>query len=225
MRILLVEDNRVLAAGFAKHMTKHGLTVDVCETAEEALAATETVAYDVVLLDLGLPDADGTVVLSRLRERRSSVPLLVITARATIRDRIASLNAGADDYLVKPFDLDELVARVHALARRGRFSIEAGLKCGNLAFDASSREAVVEGKRVSLRRREAALLETLLRRQGNAVNKDALQASVYGFEEEIGSNSIEVHIHRLRRCLMEAGATANITTIRGLGYALREQDT
>lgn len=224
MRILLVEDNRALASRFAEHITKHGLTVDICETAEDALAATETADYDVILLDLGLPDADGTIVLKRLREKRSSVPLLVITARATIRDRIASLNAGADDYLVKPFDLDELVARIHALARRGRFSIDVGLKCGNLAFDASSREAVVEGRRISLRRREAALLETLLRRKGNAVDKDALQTSVYGFDEEIGSNSIEVHIHRLRRCLTEAGATANITTIRGLGYVLRELD-
>jgi DNA-binding response OmpR family regulator len=225
MRILLVEDNRELASRFAKHITKHGLTVDVCETAEDALAATETTDYDVVLLDLGLPDADGTIVLQRLREKCSSVPLLVITARATVRDRVASLNAGADDYLVKPFDLDELIARIHALARRARFSIELGLRCGNLAFDASSREAVVEGRRISLRRREAALLETLLRRKGNAIDKDALQASVYGFDEEIGSNSIEVHIHRLRRCLTEAGATANITTIRGLGYVLREQGT
>lgn len=222
MRILLVEDNRPLAARFAAHITKHGLAVDICDTAADAVAAAQSADYDVVLLDLGLPDADGMDVLKWLREERSSVPVLVITARATIRDRVASLNAGADDYLVKPFDLDELVARIYALARRAKHRLDIDLKCGNVAFDASSREAIVAGRRISLRRREAALLETLLRRKGHAVAKDALQASVYNFDEEIGSNSIEVHIHRLRQRLTEAGSTANITTIRGLGYLLRE---
>src|SRR5262249_26779964 len=162
--------------------------------------------------DLGLADGDGSAVVEQLRRQQSPIPVIVVTARGAIVDRISLLDAGADDYVVKPVDLDELVARIHAVARRGEARRPQRLAFADLVFDRQGRQAIVDGRPMALRPREAALLEVLLRRAGEPVHRDALLSSLYNLDEEIGSNTLDVHVHHLRRRLVEAGARANIAT-------------
>jgi two-component system response regulator QseB len=171
-----------------------------------------------MLLDLGLPKRDGLTVLRELRAKRNDVPVIVITARDGVADRIAGLDAGADDYLVKPFDLDELAARIRAVARRRAGRAAAALQVGDLELDTSARRAKWKGREVALSAREFALLETLAERPGAYFTRAQLEDRVYGWGEEIGSNAVEVHIHALRRKL----DPAVIRTVRGLGYCLAE---
>ncbi len=222
MRLLLIEDNERLAENLSASLRGAGFAVDAVSTVDEAGAALATVGYDACILDLGLPDGDGMEILTDLRRRGSGLPVLICTARDAFEDRIAGLDAGSDDYLVKPFNTDELIARVRALLRRPGGALGVVLTAGNLGFDTVSREATVNGQPLRLSRRELDVLEVLLRRAGRVVPKDALEQALYGFDEEATPNAIEVATHRLRKKLQAAGVTAEIHTMRGIGYVLRE---
>jgi two-component system response regulator QseB len=224
MRVLAIEDNRRFLDLMRSHLAKRGFAVDVAATLADGLILVASGCHDVVLLDLSLPDGDGKEFIDRLRREHSSVPIIVLSARGEIAERLGSLDSGADDYLVKPFDLDELVARMRAVARRGGARKEEGLSFADIVFDQKRRLVLVNGQAVTLRPREAALLELLLRRAGEPIHRDILLSSLYNLDEEIGSNALDVHVHHLRRRLAEAGARASIATVRGHGYALRGHD-
>lgn len=222
MRILLVEDNDRLSSAVKKGLEKEGFVVDVFDTAADSEAALETIQYDVGLLDLGLPDGDGIDILEKLRRSGSSLPILILTARDGVEDRVKGLNAGSDDYLLKPFAMEELIARVRALLRRPGGALGSTLTAGNISFDTTAREVRIGENIVSVSRREMGVLEQLLRRFGRVVPKDVLEEKLYGFDEEVSSNSVEVHISRLRRRLKNEGATISIHTLRGVGYLLAD---
>lgn len=222
MHLLLVEDNDRLAHFLAKGLGEAGFTVDRVELAEEAEAALGTTRFDAMVLDLGLPDGDGLDLLKRLRAQGQSMPILVATARGELDDRLTGLDSGADDYLVKPFEIAELAARLRALLRRPGSVLGREIELGNIRFDADGRSATVNGSPVALSRRETDLLEVLIRRAGRAVPKSALEDAIYGLAGEVEPNAIEVLVSRLRRRLAEAGATPQIHTLRGIGYLLAE---
>ena len=223
MRLLLIEDNRRLAALTAEGLRKAGFAVDSVHSAEEASAALAVAGFDAVLLDLGLPDADGLSLLSALRAKADTTPVLILTARDAVDDRVRGLNLGADDYLLKPFALEELVARIRALLRRPGAALGMVLQLGNIALDSAGRVAAVCGQPLDLSRRELDALELLLRRACRVVSKAALENDLYGFGKEVGSNAVEVLIHRLRKRLQAAGASAGVQTLRGIGYILIEE--
>ena len=223
MRLLIIEDNQRLAEFMAKALRAEGFTLDLVQLADEAEAALATTRYDSVVLDLGLPDADGMDLLKKLRARDDPTPVLILTARDGLADRVSGLNAGADDYLLKPFAMAELVARLKALMRRPGGALGVRLQTGNLTFDTVGSIVEVEGKSVMLSRRELALLELLLRRAGRVVSKASIEESLYGFGEEVESNSVEAHISRLRKKLTGAGARCEIHTVRGVGYLMAEE--
>jgi DNA-binding response OmpR family regulator len=181
--------------------------------------------YDAMILDLGLPDGDGTEILRELRAGGSQLPVLILTARDAVQDRVGGLDMGADDYLVKPFDMTELIARTKALLRRPGGALGTTLRAGNLNFDTIGRDVSVGDCAIQLSRRESAILEHLMRRLGRVIPKPVLEEKLYGIDEELESNAIPVHIHHLRRKLLEAGATAEIHTVRGVGYFLLENKT
>jgi DNA-binding response OmpR family regulator len=220
MRLLLVEDTERLAAHIRDALAEAGFAVDWFGRAADAIDALDTVAYDGIVLDLGLPDADGTVVLAKLREGGQQAPVLILTARDTVEQRVDGLNAGADDYLTKPFAMPELIARVRAMLRRPGGSLGKRLAVGNLAFDTATRDVTVGGKALTMPRHELSILEQLMRRQGRVVAKSDLENRLYSFDDDIASNSVEVHMHRLRKRLSGAGADVAITTLRGIGYLL-----
>jgi DNA-binding response OmpR family regulator len=224
MRVLAIEDNRRFVDLMRSHLTKRGFAVDVAETLADGLLMASSGTHDVILLDLSLPDGDGKDFINRLRRERSATPIIVLSARGEIAERLGSLDMGADDYLVKPFDLDELVARMRAVTRRGASRNEEALSFADVEFDQRRRVAHVNGRVVALRPREAALLELLLRRAGEPIHREMLLSSLYNLDEEIGSNALDVHVHHLRRRLADAGARVSITTVRGHGYALRGHD-
>lgn len=220
MRILIVEDDPVLADGLSRSLRAADYAVDCTgdgAAADHVLAAQD---YDLVILDLGLPRLDGFEVLKRLRHRGSRVPVLVLTARDALDDRVKGLDLGADDYLTKPFDLPELEARVRALIRRGQSGGGSLLKHGALALDTAGRRATLNGEPLELSARELGVLEVLMLRSGRVVNKEQLAERLYGWDEEVGPNAIEVYVHRLRKKLEPAGVV--IRTIRGLGYLLEK---
>lgn len=218
MRILIVEDDDRLARGMEAALAASGFAVDWLATGEDTLDLAETEPYGVILLDLGLPDMDGLEVLQTLRRRGAAMPILILTARDAIADRINGLDMGADDYLAKPFDPRELEARVRALARRGHGSPDPVLTVGGLTFNRSSRTASLGGAVLDLRRRELAVLEALMGRPGRVVAKERLSAEVFNFNDAVAPNALEVYVGRLRRKLMPSGPA--IRTIRGLGYML-----
>lgn len=224
MRLLIVEDEADLANLLKANLHRAGFAVDVAVDAGEADAALAAQRYDLVLLDLGLPDGDGLGVLAELRTHRNGTPVIVITARDRVAERVRGLNAGADDYLVKPFALEELLARIHAILRRPGGVLGACLDLGNVVFDTLSREVSVDGSVVALPRRELAVLEALMRRAGRVVGRDALDGAVYGFGEEVESNALEVHVSRLRRRLADSGARIGIHVVRGVGYLIRAEE-
>ncbi len=220
MRILIVEDDPVLADGLTRSLRESDYAVDCVNdggAADHVLAAQ---TYDLVILDLGLPRLDGFEVLRRLRRRGSRVPVLVLTARDSLDERVKGLDLGADDYLTKPFDLPELEARLRALIRRGQSGGGSVLSHGALALDTAGRRATLGGEPLDLSAREFGVLEVLMLRSGRVVNKEQLADQLYGWDEEVGANAIEVYVHRLRRKLEPAGVT--IRTIRGLGYLLEK---
>lgn len=222
MRILVVEDEPRMAALIIGIVSRAGFVTDGVQSAADAHHALELTPYDAAVLDLGLPDGDGLTVLAALRAQKSALPVLVLTARDTLDDRVAGLDAGADDYLVKPFAGAELVARLKALLRRPGHSLGVTLDAGALSFDSIGREARVGGEPIQLARQELAILEHLLRRLGRVVPKALLEEKLYAHGEELGSNAIPVHVHHLRRKLDDAGAGCTINTVRGVGYFLIE---
>jgi two-component system OmpR family response regulator len=220
MRILIAEDDPMLADGLVRSLKESDYAVDCVSEGGAADHVLASQNYDLVILDLGLPRLDGFEVLRRLRYRGSRVPVLVLTARDALDDRVKGLDLGADDYLTKPFDLPELEARVRALIRRGQSGGASVLSHGALTLDTAGRCATLDGELLDLSARELGVLEVLMLRSGRVVNKDQLAEQLYGWDEEVGANAIEVYVHRLRRKLEPGGVT--IRTIRGLGYLLEK---
>lgn len=220
MRILLVEDNTRLNALTTSALRAAGFAVDPVGAAGDAEVALRATGYDAIILDLGLPDLDGMEVLALIRRRGLGTPVLVLTARDDAASVIAGLNGGADDYMRKPFNMDELVARLRALLRRPGAPAGLALKEGNVELDTAARRATVAGAGLDLSRREVGALELLLRRSGVVVSKAAMEEALYGHGEEVSSNAIEVLIHRLRKKLSGVGADVEIHTLRGIGYLL-----
>jgi DNA-binding response OmpR family regulator len=222
MRLLIIEDEARIAHLVAEALQQAGFVADAVGTVADADAALLSVAYDAIVLDLGLPDGDGLSLLADLRRRPEAPPVLVLTARDAVEDRVAGLDAGADDYLVKPFAMVELVARVKALLRRPGGPLGVRLEAGNVALDTIGRDVLVSGKVVPLARQEVAILEHLMRRLGRVVPKAVLEEKIYGMDDELESNAIPVHVHHLRRKLTEAHASCVIHTVRGVGYFIEE---
>ncbi|AXJ94809.1 MULTISPECIES: response regulator [unclassified Sphingomonas] len=220
MRILLVEDDPDLARELTDALERRGMTVDLARDTEEGAAFLHAGAHDALLLDLGLPDGDGLALLRSLRARGMTRPVLLLTARGTVEARIAGLNAGADDYLVKPFDTDELHARILAVLRRQGGYVGETLGCGALSFDIAARRARIGDAVLTLSTRETELLELLLRRQGSVVPKRLAEDQLFGVGGDLGSNAIEVYVHRLRKRLGDAGGGVRIETVRGVGYMI-----
>ena len=220
MRLLLVEDNERFAALLKQGLASAGFSVDVLMTAQDANSALDAGRWDVVVLDRGLPDGDGIEVLTGMRRQGDSTPVLILTAHGNLKDRVNGLQSGADDYLVKPFALEELVARLQALLRRPGNLLGLALRLGNLTLDTVARQVFVDDRPILFSAREIAVLEHLLRRSGRVVAKTLLESSLYGPAQEVGSNAVEVHVHRLRRHLVETGASVQVHTVRGVGYII-----
>jgi len=221
VRILLIEDNERLSGFITSSLRAEGMTVDAFNLLADGAAAMDTMHYDAVVLDLGLPDGDGLDMLRECRARGKATPILILTARDGLSDRVSGLNAGADDYLLKPFDIEELTARLKALMRRPGAVLGLHLKAGNVELDSVSRDLTIDGKSIVLTRRELEILEHLMRRPGRVVSKSWLEEALYGFDEEGSKNSLEVALHRLRKSLETAGADVKIHTLRGVGYMLQ----
>jgi two-component system response regulator QseB len=216
MRLLVVEDDPMIGKALHLGLGGEGFAVD---WVQDGIAATNAIAngvYDLVVLDLGLPGRDGMDILRGMRARRDHLPVLIATARDAVRERVEGLNAGADDYLVKPFDLDELVARIRSLLRRHAGSGCAVLAAGDITLDPVRKAVAQDGRPIALSPREFALLEALMQRPEAVLSREKLEESVYAWNEEVGSNAVEVHLHNLRRKL-GAGAVANV---RGVGWRM-----
>jgi len=220
MKLLLIEDNQSLSDLLRKALVQSGFNVDALGTAGDADEVLRISRYDVVVLDPGLPDSDGLDLLRRMRGRGDITPVFILTARGTLNDRIAGLDAGADDYGVKPFPIEELLARLRALLRRPGQMVGPSMSLGNVSFDMTTREVYVGGRLTLLSARELSLLELLLRRRRHVVPKRIIESNLYGIADEILSNAAEVYVHRLRRQLDAAGADIRIVTRRGIGYML-----
>jgi two-component system response regulator QseB len=217
MRILLVEDDAALGQATQAALRLEGYAVDWLRDGQHADDALRSDSFDAVVLDLGLPRKDGLDVLSALRSRGDSTPVLCLTARDTLQDRVTGLDRGADDYLIKPFDLDELNARLRALMRRSAGRAVNWVECGALRMDVSGHQVQLDGQAVDLSAREFAILTTLLESAGRVVSRERLEDSLYGWDQEISSNALEVHIHHLRKKL----GSGWIQTVRGAGYRLQ----
>ncbi|TXI75708.1 MAG: response regulator transcription factor [Dechloromonas sp.] len=217
MRILIAEDDSIIADGLSRSLRQAGYAVDWAPHGLEADAALASASYDLLILDLGLPKMPGLEVLKRLRARNSQLPVLILTALDGTVDRVKGLDLGADDYMVKPFELAELEARVRALTRRSAGTAPT-IQCGQLSYDQVGRVAQIGGQALDLSAREIGLLEVLLTRMGRLVSKDQLVDHLCGWGEEVSHNAIEVYVHRLRKKLESGGV--KIATVRGLGYCL-----
>lgn len=222
MRLLLVEDNVELAGLIARGLAGSGYQLDVVNSVEDARIALSGTGYPAMVLDLGLPDGDGMMLLRELRARQTPIPVLILTARSAVEDRVAGLKSGADDYLVKPFAMEELVARIQALLRRPGQLLGRSLSLANLTYDTESRQVFIGGDPRLLSARELSVLEILLRRQGRVVPKKAIEDHMFGLTGEVASNAVEVYVSRLRKQLDSFAATVEIRTIRGVGYLLSE---
>lgn len=216
MHVLLCEDDDLIASGIVAGLNAHGLTVDRVASAAAVKAMLQVAQFDVMVLDLGLPDEDGLKLLKQLRQQGVELPVLILTARDTVADRVEGLQAGADDYLLKPFDLRELCARLHSLIRRMAGRSVNLIEHGCLAYDPSRRVATLAGQPIELSRREQALLHALLHNRGRVLSCEQLKDCIYGFAEDVESNALSVHIHHLRRKL----GSHIVETVRGLGYRL-----
>jgi len=217
MRILVVEDDAMLLDGLKVGLGIHGFTVDAVASCGDARTALTTAEFDALVLDLMLPDGYGLDILRELRQRQDTTPVLLLTAKDTVPDRIGGLDSGADDYLGKPFDLDEVAARLRAISRRAAGRASPLLEWNGIALDPGRRTVEVDGRPVNLSRREFSVLEALMMHPGTVLSKDQLADRLYGWQEDVESNTVEVHIHHLRD---KVGRNA-IETVRGLGYRLR----
>jgi len=222
MRLLIVEDNEELAELLAKGLQTAGYESDTLSSIEEARSVLETTFYAALILDLGLPDGDGLELLRELRHRNNPIPVLVLTARGGLHDRVHGLRSGADDYLVKPFALEELIARLEAQLRRPGQLLGSSLRIANLEFNTQSRQASIDEQPQVLSARETAVLELLMRSKGRVVTKKQVEDHIYGHSGDVGSNAIEVFVHRLRKQLSDRGAKVLVHTIRGVGYLIAE---
>ncbi|MEI2682430.1 two-component system response regulator PmrA [Erwinia aphidicola] len=220
MKILIVEDDVLLQEGLSLALTGEGYAVDCAANAREAVALLQNAQYSLIVLDLGLPDRDGADLLRQWRKEQVDLPVLILTARDALEDRVEGLDAGADDYLIKPFALVELKARVRALIRRYQGKSDNLLQHGDIALNLSSQQVGVEGKPVEVTPKEFALLTRLLMRIGQTVHRETLQQDLYSWQDDTGSNTLEVHIHNLRRKL----GKDRIKTVRGVGYRLEERE-
>ena len=216
MKLLLVEDDALLGDGVRAGLKQAGFAVDWVQDGLAAKVALDSEEYDLLLLDLGLPKLSGMDLLKSVRAKRASLPVLILTARDTVADRVAGLNAGADDSLVKPFDLDELIARLNALLRRSAGQVELTLQHGAIELTPASHQVRLAGTDVSMSAREFSLLHTLLLHSGRVHSREQLEQTLYGWGEEVESNAIEVHVHHLRKKL---GGDL-IRTLRGVGYVI-----
>ncbi len=219
MSILLVEDDKALAAGLSEALRKEGFAINHVANGKDALLAAKTEPPEIVILDLGLPDMDGLDVLKALRAEHAGLPVLLLTARDTLSDKIAGLDSGADDYLAKPFEMLELLARLRALGRRLSTADSHIITVGNINLDATTQEVNVDGALVELPRREYMLLKVLMENVGRVQTRDSLETKLYSWGEEVASNALEVHIHHLRKKL----GAAFISTVRGVGYTVKIQ--
>lgn len=222
MKILLVEDEIEFALSLRQALERERYIVDHADRVAVAREAAALSSYDLVLLDRTLPDSDGLSLVPELRKLQPGLPVVVLSARGDVSDRVEGLDGGSDDYLAKPFALEELLARIRAVIRRPAEIGVAEIHVGSLVFDVTNDEATVKGVRLALARRETRVLATLLKRRDRTVLREALEASVYGFDDELQSNTLDSHVSRLRRKLTEAGADVAIHAIRGVGYLLRE---
>jgi len=220
MRLLLIEDNARLASLVREGLDQQGFAVDWCETVDAAEHALQINDYDLMLLDLGLPDGDGLDLVRSLRRRHDMMPILILTSRGGLDDRVAGLDAGADDYLVKPFQIRELAARCRALLRRPGASLGTRLTVGNVVLESAERVVAVADIRIDATPREVDLLECLLRRAGHVIGKPALENALYSMDAEVTPNALEATVSRLRKRLGAAGANVQIRTVHGVGYAL-----
>lgn len=216
MRILLVEDDALLGDGVCAGLKREGFVVDWVKNGETALLAVKETDYDCIVLDIGLPRMSGLDVLRQLREAQEAVPVMFLTARDQVSDRVQGLDAGADDYLVKPFEFSELCARLRALTRRGRGTASEFIQHGDIQIDASAHTVSYKGEMIDLSRREFDLLVELVTHSGQVLSRAHLEQKLYSWGDEIGSNTIEVYIHHLRKKL----DTGLIKTIRGIGYIM-----
>lgn len=219
MKLLIVEDDALLLGGLVQALTSEGYAVDAATKGAEACALLQSGQYSLIILDLGLPDWDGGLLLRQWRKENIDLPVLILTARDALEDRVEGLDAGADDYLVKPFALAELKARVRALIRRYQGRSDNLLQHGDLSLNLSSQQVYLNSQSVELTPKEFALLTRLLMRIGQTVHRETLQQDLYSWQDDNGSNTLEVHIHNLRRKL----GKDRIITVRGVGYRLEER--
>lgn len=220
MRLLLVEDNARLAGLIREGLDRQGFAIDWYETIEGAQHARRINTYDLVLLDLGLPDGDGLELVRSMRAGKDQTPILVITARGGLDDRVTGLDAGADDYVTKPFQIPELAARCRALMRRPGGTLDAVLQAGNVALNPAERTVTVGDLPIETAPREVDLLELLLRRSGHVVAKPSIESALYSMDAEVTPNALEASVSRLRKRLAAASANVQIKTVHGVGYAL-----
>lgn len=218
MKVLLLEDNSRLSQAVVEALHAQGFTVDVAGTVAEALHVWQSIVYDAAVLDLMLPDGSGLDVLAHMRARGSTTPVLILTAMGAIEHRVRGLDGGADDYLIKPFAMQELIARLRALLRRPGAALGRTLTLGNMELDTSARVASVDGKAIEMTRSELIVLEALLRNQGRVVSKERIGEVLHDFNQEWSENSVEVQVHRVRKKLTLVGARVSIRSLRGLGY-------
>jgi DNA-binding response OmpR family regulator len=218
VRLLVIEDNQRLCQAVAESLRAQGFAVDTAASATEGLRIWRAADYDAAVLDLMLPDGTGLGALKEMRDRGNATPVLILTALGSIEDRVRGLDGGADDYLVKPFAMQELIARLRALLRRPGAALGRTLTLGSVKLDTSARVATVAETPLDLTRSELIVLEALLRHQGRVVSKERLAECLYDFEQERSANSVETQVHRLRKKLAAAGADVSLRTLRGLGY-------
>lgn len=217
MNILLIEDDAALASALSKTLSREGFIVNHVAQGKLAITTVKTEPTDIVILDLGLPDMDGLAVLSAIRKHSAELPVLILTARSSIQEKVSGLDLGADDYLAKPFEVNELLARLRVFERRASAFKHSGLSVGEVALDATSYQASVANKPIELSRREFMLLKALVENAGRVLTRESLESKLYRWGEEVASNTIEVHIHHLRKKL----PSGFIQTLRGVGYIVK----
>jgi DNA-binding response OmpR family regulator len=225
MRILIVEDNKAFASLIAARLDKSGIESDQAESLEQAERSLSALEYAAIILDLGLSDGDGLDLLRGLRARGDSTPVVITSARHSLEDRVRGLREGADDYLAKPFSVDELIARLQAVMRRPSRLVGQTLRAGNISLDTQNRQVNIDQRVHIIRRREILILELLMRHVGTVVRRKFFVDQLFGIEGERDSNTVDVYVHRLRRQLLDGKATVTIHTIRGVGYMMTEAHT
>jgi len=219
MRLLLIEDDESLGDAVKTGLTQYGYVVDWLKDGEAARTATDIESFELIILDLGLPKLEGLALLKHIRQTGNATPVIILTARESVDNRIEGLDAGADDYMVKPFDLNELTARIRALIRRSQGRADTAIHYKNITLDPKAHTVMLDNNDVHISRREFALLQKLIENQGVVISREQLMQSIYGWDEDLDSNALEVHVHNLRKKLN----ADFIRTIRGIGY-IAEKD-